>query len=168
MSVTRVAGSRDGRYGAVEAPGLVVEPGRIEDDDAVWRGRQEPGEPELAERARHDLPDRPDRVGQLRLGDMGDETVLGTLRRGGEVEQVRGDPLLHGAERVDRRLLQRCRPGLRFSSSARAKATRAFDERRRVEVEQARCGEGPCAEVERPPDDERDPQDLATARVRER
>jgi hypothetical protein len=54
MSVTRVAGSRDGRYRAVEAPGLVVEPGRIEDDDAVWRGRQEPGEPELAERARHD------------------------------------------------------------------------------------------------------------------
>lgn len=132
-----------------------MEPGRIEDDDAVGRGRHEPGEPELTERSRHDLSDRPDRVGQLLLGDPGNQTALRSRLHGREIQQVRGDALLDRAERVDRRLLEGVVQPVAQLLGQRERDprvnTRDLDQCPRVEVEQARRDEGLRADVERPP-----------------
>jgi hypothetical protein len=57
--------------------------------------------------AGHHLADRPDSVGQLLVRHARHEVASRALLSGCEIQQVRGHPLPHRAEGVDRRLLQR-------------------------------------------------------------
>jgi hypothetical protein len=52
-----------------------VKPGRVKDHHAVGSCGHQPRETEVAERAGHDLPDRPDRIRQLLLGHSCHQTA---------------------------------------------------------------------------------------------
>jgi hypothetical protein len=68
-----------------------VKPSGVDDQDAVGRGRHDPGSTEVAECARHDLSDGPDGIGELLLRYLRHQAALGTLLSGREIEEVRGD-----------------------------------------------------------------------------
>lgn len=83
-----------------------MEPGGIEDHHAVRRGRDDPESTEISQRARDDLPDGSDGIGELLPRHVCLERAIRPLLRGREVEEVGSDALLHRAECVDRDLLR--------------------------------------------------------------
>jgi hypothetical protein len=84
-----------------------VEPRRVNDHNTVRCRRHDARQPEIAKDAGHDLSDRSDRIGKLLLRHPCHQAALGTLLRGGQIQQMPSHPLLHRTKGVDRRLLQR-------------------------------------------------------------
>lgn len=66
-----------------------MQAGRIQEHDAVRRGRDDFGDPQLAQHPGHHLADRPGRVGQLLLRDAGGQSAGRLVLGGGKIEESR-------------------------------------------------------------------------------